>query len=543
MRLLIVDDEHYIVNYLTDLIEQQHIPELEIYKCYSGKEAIALIQTSPIDLMLLDIHMPGMSGLEVASQVTELLPRCRIIFLTAYDNFSHIYESNKLEHTRYLLKTEDDEVILKEISHALEELEAENDNLLLLSEAQQKSFLLSHLLQQNILKGIVAGHPIEKLKRELSIAGSDFTLNLHQPVYLMYTQIHYKTLDETNITNSAYTLQYLQLIKKLLEGKFQFSMLDFGKGTLLLFFQPINVFPSVFEFLQSVANDFGDYYFTKYRRRVTTVLYPEISEWNEVCSHFHMMQQYAESSGHAVPLIYSSANVPEDEISKTLPAGVSIDRISLEKKLQELSFYLYQGSEKDYLYTLKCLCSECIRIRSMHSISAIKIYTSVSLMLMQYIDLYQLQEKIISKIALYPLYYIHDFSSWKEAFHYLEKLSRQIFDILNSKKLDRNEQLVQKIKTYIRDHVAESLTLTTISRIVNYNEAYISRLFKQINGMGISEYISLERINKAKDLLVTTSDSMQNIATATGFDTAQYFSLVFKKTTGVSPSEYRRSHM
>ena len=74
-------------------------------------------------------------------------------------------------------------------------------------------------------------------------------------------------------------------------------------------------------------------------------------------------------------------------------------------------------------------------------------------------------------------------------------------------------------------------------------EVYISRLFKQINGMGISEYISLERINKAKDLLVTTSDSMQNIATATGFDTAQYFSLVFKKTTGVSPSEYRRSHM
>lgn len=176
MRLLIVDDEHYIVNYLTDLIEEQHFPDLEIYKCYSGKEALSLIQTSLIDLMLLDIHMPGMSGLEVASQVSEQLPRCRIIFLTAYDSFDHIYESNKLEHTRYLLKTEDDEVILKEISHALEELEEESNKLLLLSEAQQKAFLLSHLLQQNILKGIVAGHSIEKLERELIIAGSDFTL-------------------------------------------------------------------------------------------------------------------------------------------------------------------------------------------------------------------------------------------------------------------------------------------------------------------------------------------------------------------------------
>lgn len=543
MRLLIVDDEHYIVNYLTDLIEEQHFPDLEIYKCYSGKEALSLIQTSLIDLMLLDIHMPGMSGLEVASQVSEQLPRCRIIFLTAYDSFDHIYESNKLEHTRYLLKTEDDEVILKEISHTLEELEEESNKLLLLSEAQQKAFLLSHLLQQNILKGIVAGHSIEKLERELIIAGSDFTLDLHRPVYLMYTQVHYKTLDETNLTNSTYTLQYLQLIRKLLEGKFQFSMLDFGKGTLLLFFQPLQPFSSEYAFLQSVANDFGDYYFTKYRRRVTTVLYPEVSEWNEVCSRFHKMQQYAELSGDAVPLIYPSDSTHEDDTVDTLPAEVSIDRVSLEKKLQELSFYLYQGAEKDYLHTLKSLCAECTRIRSMHSISAIKTYTSVSLLLMQYIDLYQLQGKIASKIALYPLYYIHDFSSWKEAFRYLEKLSGQIFDILHSKKLDRNEQLVQKIKTYIRDHISESLTLTTISRIVNYNEAYISRLFKQINGMGISEYISLERINKAKDLLVTTSDSMQNIAAATGFDTAQYFSLVFKKTTGVSPSEYRRSHM
>ena len=543
MRLLIVDDEHYIVNYLTDLIEEQHFPDLEIYKCYSGKEALSLIQTSLIDLMLLDIHMPGMSGLEVASQVSEQLPRCRIIFLTAYDSFDHIYESNKLEHTRYLLKTEDDEVILKEISHALEELEEESNKLLLLSEAQQKAFLLSHLLQQNILKGIVAGHSLEKLERELKIAGSDFTLDLHRPVYLMYTQVHYKTLDETNLTNSTYTLQYLQLIRKLLEGKFQFSMLDFGKGTLLLFFQPLQPFSSEYAFLQSVANDFGDYYFTKYRRRVTTVLYPEVSEWNEVCSRFHKMQQYAELSGDAVPLIYPSESTHEDNTTDTLPAEVSIDRVSLEKKLQELSFYLYQGAEKDYLHTLKSLCAECTRIRSMHSISAIKTYTSVSLLLMQYIDLYQLQGKIASKIALYPLYYIHDFSSWKEAFRYLEKLSGQIFDILHSKKLDRNEQLVQKIKTYIRDHISESLTLTTISRIVNYNEAYISRLFKQINGMGISEYISLERINKAKDLLVTTSDSMQNIAAATGFDTAQYFSLVFKKTTGVSPSEYRRSHM
>lgn len=390
----------------------------------------------------------------------------------------------------------------------------------------------------------MAGHSIEKLKRELRLAGSDFILDLHRSVYLMYIQVHYRTLDEFNISNSTYTLQYLQLFRNLLEGKFLFSMLDMGRGILLLFLQPVHSFPSEFDFLQSVANDFSDFFLTAYRRRVTTVLYPEPSEWNEIYRHFLMMQQYVDSSVSAVPLVYSASNNLGGDLSKKLSnEASSIDHTSLDKHLQELSFYLYQGERKNFLQLLSHLEEECIRIRSMHSISAIQIYNSVALMFLQYIVLYNLQEKIVSKIALYPLYYIQDFSSWKEAFTYLEKISVQIFDILNSKKMDKNEQLILKIKTYIREHLADSLTLATISRIVNYNEAYISRLFKQTNGMGLSEYISHERINKAKTLLTSTNDSMQSIATATGFDTSQYFSIVFKKTTGVSPSEYRRSHL
>ena len=148
----------------------------------------------------------------------------------------------------------------------------------------------------------------------------------------------------------------------------------------------------------------------------------------------------------------------------------------------------------------------------MHDIRAIKIYLSVSLVLLNYIDLYQLQEKLVSKIALYQLYYIHDFSSWKDAFHYLETLSHHLFDIQNSKKTDKNNLLVQKIKLYIGQHLGESINLATISRVVNYNETYISRLFKQLTGTSLSEYISQERIKKAKQLLSSTSESIQSIA-------------------------------
>lgn len=545
MRLLIVDDEHYIVNYLSSLIEEHASSELDIYKCYSGVDVLTLIKSVKIDLMLLDIHMPGLSGIDVASRTAEILPGCRIIFLTAYDNFDHIYETNKLKYSRYLLKTEPDETILNEVFSALKEIREETEKLHLLSSAQQKALLLSHLLQQNILKGILAGEDIDNLNNELQLAGKDFALNLQKPVYLMYTQIHYKTLAERNANRTLSTLQYLQLMGNLLLKKFSFSMLDTGRGYLLWLFQPTVPFSSEFDFLKIMANDFSDYCTDNLHRRTTVVLYPGLSPWSQICKHFQELQQFAESSLTKAPLIYSSVNVLEDDALKELRQKLSActDRTIIEHQFQELSFYLYQGSGEEYFILLKQLCTECIKIKSMHDISAIKIYTSTALMLLNYIDLYQLQEKIVSKIALYPLYYIHDFSSWHDAFSYLEKLSKHIFDIQRSKKSDKNALIVNKIKSYIEEHLADSLTLTTISNIVNYNETYISRLFKQINGSSLSEYISQERIKKAKYLLSSTSESMQNIAAATGFDTSQYFSIVFKKTTGISPSEYRRTHL
>lgn len=193
MRLLIVDDEHYIVNYLAALVEAHAPEDLEVYKCYSGMEALELSKTMKIHLALLDIRMPGLSGIETASRIRTSDPDFRVIFLTAFDNFEHIYAADKLPHSRYLLKTEKDEVILSEIFSAVDEIKQEADKLHLLSTASQNSLLLSHLLEQTILKEIFSGEHMDKIQQSLQIAWSKFPLDLQRPVYLMYTQIHHRS--------------------------------------------------------------------------------------------------------------------------------------------------------------------------------------------------------------------------------------------------------------------------------------------------------------------------------------------------------------
>lgn len=152
-------------------------------------------------------------------------------------------------------------------------------------------------------------------------------------------------------------------------------------------------------------------------------------------------------------------------------------------------------------------------------------------------------ELISSHVAIYPLYYINDFSDWSSAFQYLQKCSACIFEIMIQKSSNRSILVIDKIKKYIHDNLNQPLNLSTIAAIVNYNETYVSRIFRQNTGLKLFDYIFQERITKAKQLLTTTNESINAIATITGFDSIHYFSYAFKKAIGISPSEYRRSTM
>ena len=175
----------------------------------------------------------------------------------------------------------------------------------------------------------------------------------------------------------------------------------------------------------------------------------------------------------------------------------------------------------------------------MHNVSTIKIYFSIVLIYLDYIEHYKLGPRIAMEIALYPLYYINDFPDWGYAFAYLNQLAEILFQIANENSSSKTQKLIDSIQHYIQHHLADTLNLTIIANYVNYNESHISRLFKRYTGIGLSEYITACRIEYSKSLLTKTEDTIQVISQKTGFHTSQYFSSTFRKNTGMSPNEYR----
>lgn len=108
--------------------------------------------------------------------------------------------------------------------------------------------------------------------------------------------------------------------------------------------------------------------------------------------------------------------------------------------------------------------------------------------------------------------------------------------------MDSERNVEQEVKRYVREHMVDNIAVVDIAEELHFNPQYLMRAFKSKTGLSIMEYITQARISTAKKILQDTSLPVKVIADMTGYADYAYFTRVFKKTTGQSPSDYRNAH-
>lgn len=121
-RMLIVDDEEIITDGLADIFGKLNL-DLDIYKAYSGQEALELLNRTRVDVVLSDICMPGMDGLELMETIRLNWPQCKIVFLTGHNDFNYVYQAIQAPDVQYVLKNEGYPKLIAAVERALKELE------------------------------------------------------------------------------------------------------------------------------------------------------------------------------------------------------------------------------------------------------------------------------------------------------------------------------------------------------------------------------------------------------------------------------------
>lgn len=107
-------------------------------------------------------------------------------------------------------------------------------------------------------------------------------------------------------------------------------------------------------------------------------------------------------------------------------------------------------------------------------------------------------------------------------------------------KIDESDRVVHDICDYINAHYGESITLASLSRTFAFSESYVSRKFKSVTGVGVSEYVTFVRVMNAEQMLRSEVRSITDVAERCGFNDSNYFSAVFKKIKGITPLKFAR---
>ena len=559
--ILIVDDEEIIVNGLYEIFGAMKELDLDVYKAYSGKMAISWLRRTRIDIVLTDINMPGVSGLDLLEEIQRNWPQCRVIFLTGYSEFEYVYRAIRHPGVSYILKTEDHERVIGAVIDAIADIQRDTRTEDLIQKAKEQINMAHELFQNDYLLQLLRGTVKASTEQFEQLC---IPMHPAWPVLLILSQVESAALAELSYlqrTELLYSIrlvvyQYLGAKVRLItvmDEDSRFAFFVQPRESLLAQGYPENA-PALYDravmfirgTLESVQNTCRE----SLGAPVDFVMSAEPCAWSDISNkHYSLceMLRYRIGTGIEMLLIDTEFKrvAPGTESVSSEPSKSSevLSAMLRRGALDDIPLLLESGQRDKCLALIGSLAAPLDKIHSKNSNLAIEAYTKTAMGLLAYINRRKLTEKLAFHIAQNRLIRFDTFDSWGEAVDYLTEMAGLLFSLQDEEQNNRAVQAVGYLQNYIENNLSEDLSLVRLAEQVYLNPSYLSRLFKQMTGVNISDFIESSRVKCAKELLEKDGIRINEIARRVGYDTAASFTRFFRKSIGVSPQEYRDAYM
>ncbi|MFF2886933.1 response regulator [Paenibacillus sp. NPDC057967] len=529
-QLLIVDDERHITDRLSELVPWSESGITGVHKAYSAEEALDVMESCTIDIVLTDIRMPGMSGLELSEQIRRRWRKTKCILLSGHAEFEYAKEAIRHGAVSYLLKPAKDEELLAAVAQVRTELAEEWREVI--SQERIAQALRENLPQMrgNLLGELLLGkrYAAAELRDKMTMlsvpefyeqAFALMLVRLEQPFHNY--DPHSLALVEYAVGNMAEEL--FQPDCQLWHGKDVHQYLVFlithGEGGADC--------AELYRMLESKASQLKDAIHT-FLRGSATIL---ISRTGVFPTDLAMMYDGTLSTlrkriGDVSDLILtvSDAAIGENETCS----------LSSLYELPSLSHLLEAGQWQQAEQRLKSIAAELQTEEQLLEAYFIIASAASSYAHKNGQRLSDLIGPGYEKLTVgLPFRNAQQLLDWS-----LELLGR-LSSEAETDKQDSRAKLIADVRQFVEQHLDEDVSLTAISRHVFLHPVYISKIYKLETGENITEYVYRIRMEKAARLLLDTSDKIYEIAARLGYQRAHSFIHVFKKHTGLTPQEYR----
>lgn len=533
-KLLIVDDEPLVQAGIKSMLDWT---EMDIEICgtaMNGQVALKIIEESSPDIVITDIKMPVMSGLELAHICYERYGSRHPVFiiLTSYEDFHMAKEALTYQVANYLVKLELTPESLKDaVTQVIKQLEAEDTQ-----QKENKKDAVHPFYDKFFIRLL---HNLFESDEQFLLQSKDLNLDFHYDCYVCcYGELTSASADslpmkgQLSLFNSSF-----QILQELLAKYIPcYSVsLDIRHFALIFCYEttPENsdYDRNIKEILENISTTLFNYYKVSLRCGIGSL----VSTPYAICDSF----QYSRQAFRAADEEYSIVFFEEEEEfqdgssrnsfnfslfkDKLTRAFEEFDPDNLEQAIDEIC-ELFTSYPNHYVQSLDAACNI--------------LYLALSLL--------QNGEEIISDIFREnPEGYrsIYKQSSVEQVINWLTYFKEQLCIIFKERRKDYKNHTVVSVKKYIGQNVNERLSLNEVAAVFGISPNYLSQLFKKYNDTGFNEYVTICKINEAKKLLEESNLKIYEIADMLGFESAFYFSKVFKKVEGCSPSEYINSKL
>lgn len=553
-RLLLVDDEKEIVDWLYELFQETPNLELDVYKALSGFEALDILGRTKIDVVISDIKMPGLNGLQLLERIRNWWPMCRVVFLTGYNEFEYVYTAIKYEGVSYLLKTEEDSEIVKEVRKAISELERNTQNRELMDKVRQYMERALPSIQRDVFKQLILDPEAGQATTQEMLDELQLPLWRNRPVYLAAGRFDRFPANATPAFGARMAVSLKLRAEELLGGNFtHVNLIHQGNIDLIWLLQPTggttpegeDCDKTYVPLLGGALEALQDFSREALGLTISFVFCSKSAQWEEIESSYATISRLLNaSSGMGGELLLNDRNftglLSRPEARR---GGELLVTGRILSGLKSLPALLERGDMEGFMQSLSGVL-ECLRDTGNRSdSSAEELYYTAATILLSHINRRSLMEKLSTRVDVSRLMRAEVHENWGSAVDYLYAVSKAIFDLQKGVQEKNIRESIDRIKQYIKEHLGEDISLVRLAEMSYFNPSYLSRLFKQATGQNITDFISGLRIERAKALLADHGRKINDISVALGYESQHYFSRFFKKYTGLTPQEYRESIM
>jgi len=534
IKVMIVDDEMLVRAGIRSTIQWQQLGMEVVAECEDGQEALDAFNQLRPEIVITDIRMPVMDGLELARRLKEIDSQVQIIFLTCYEEFSYAREAIRLDIADYIVKptmTVDDMTkVLIRLKETLEKEKAELGKLdVLKKKLEEEEVNQRKSLFFNLIRGELTEAQLEDAVSKLHIDSNSGNFALIIWSVDRYKEVAKKYNDKSlsMLLNAMHSIVYdvCSFYGKII-------VFDDNRNKLigLVCFEDKSA-KTCFEKLSHIASE-SKIAFEKYMSISVTIGISELC--NEIASLPQAWKQTEKANNRKMFLGYGriifhhelqyqkEVNVDCSDIIKQIESSVEVrDVEQFEAALKELFMNrLALTFRYDDVYeTCYKLLSIMMSFLSKHGEGK------------QLLEL----SKRYSEGTLFT-----EFETLEEIHEWFLNCFHNLFRLSDSSDNEKMNCKVKKAISFIKERYMHDISLKDAAKYVGVSTNYLGNLFKRETGYYFNNYLMEYRIKKAQQLLKDNSLKIYEVAARVGIPDQHYFSKIFKRITGIAPNEARQ---